>query len=595
MVSRLRVAVVTHARKEPFFCSLWSRHYGALFGHENLFLYKDGDDWEVPEDARFGTVVSVRFPNKREECDLHFAALFSVECARLLESYDVVLRTDIDEFLVVDPAKGSWSNVFLEAKTNGYLYATGLDVVQNEAEEGAFDPDRPALEQRRNALVRGEYCKPCVITRPIQWTKACHTVEGEPVILSRSLMLFHLAMIDRDLLDRRMTERGDLEKVSYRSHANWRLRLFDAIKTEATANLDEADAAIRARLSQGRDGQPRFSPVFKSIRAPDGSIRRRWLKVHIPDRFSGSIPAQAGFAVEAKAAGAPSPDTDRLTALRSLLRPERQTVIVDIGASGIETPPYAFLLSQGACQIWGFEPQPEEFRKLVASAGEHEKYLPHAVGDGTTKRFYITRNPGFSSTLVPNRKTAAALKRWKSDITLVSQINVETVRLDDIAALPQFDLLKIDIQGGEVAVFENGPKKLSQALAVIAEIAAIPIYENQPLLSDQMQSLGALGLQLHKFAPFRSVPFRGTLSAAIPKRLLADQLTDGDAIFVRNLLALETMPIESLKHLAILADFVFNSPSLALRAVEVLMGKGEVDEAGARHYAKLMNTRLTGG
>lgn len=587
---KMRVAVVTHARKEPFFCALWSRHYGAMFGHENLFLYKDGDDWDLPPEARFGSIIPVVFPTKRSECDDYFGKFLSRECAELLTRYDVVLRTDVDEFLVVDPNGAGWEQVLKETRETGYIYAVGLDVVQNIEEEGPLDLDRPILEQRSHAYMRGDYCKPCAIAKPVSWTSACHTVEDGPVILSETLKLIHLASMDRDILEKRLLDRGDFTKASYASHAKSRFRQFEKVKSDTAFDLDAADDLIRQRLCFDDSGNPALSPRFAQIQAPDGTMHAKSLCVRLPKRYAALISApNATNPVAQRVAGKPlAKDIERLRVLCDLLRPERLTVIADVGASAIEPSPYAFLLSQGACHVWGFEPQPAEYAKLLAAAGANEHYLPNAIGDGTSKRLHLTRHPGFCSTLVPNQKVSKTLQRWKRDIIIQSEISVQTARLDDIAELPHIDLLKIDIQGGEVDVFRNATSKLTGAIAVITEVSAIPIYENQPLLSDQMHCLAGLGFQLHKFSFLRTVPFRGKLSSNVPQRRLADQLTNGDAIFVRKLFDFESQTSEALKHLAILADFVFDSPSLALKAVEVLMDRSIVDADGARSYAGLI-------
>lgn len=589
-LSGFRVAVVTHARKEPFFSALWSKHYGALFGHENLFLYKDGDDWDLPSDARFGTITSVSFPTSRTECDAYFARFLSQECAQLLTQYDIVLRTDVDEFLVVDPARGGWDDVFRETQETGYLYAIGLDLVENRNTEGPLRLDRPILEQRNHAYVRGDYCKPCAIARPVVWTSACHTVEGEPVVLSKGLRLVHLASMDREMLQKRLEDRGDFSKASYSGHAKSRFRQFEKVKSDIAFDFDSAEELVRQRLSRDDNGNPAFTPRFLQITAPDGSLREKSLCVRIPARFGPLIAGPESTSGVGSEGAAPFPpaEVDRLHLLRQLLAPGRLTVIADVGASGIETPPYAFLLAQGACQVWGFEPQPAEYAKLVAAAGPNERYLSSAVGDGTTKRLHLTSHPGFCSTLVPNQTVSKALQRWKKDMAVQAVVDIPTMRLDDVAELPQIDLLKIDVQGGEVEVFRNASIKLRDAIAVITETSAIPIYENQPLLGDQMVCLADLGYQLHRFSFFRAVPFRGKLAPKVPQRKFADQLSDGDAIFVRKLFDFDGKTDEELKHLAILADFVFGSSSLALKAVEVLMDRGVVDAAGARAYADMI-------
>lgn len=265
--------------------------------------------------------------------------------------------------------------------------------------------------------------------------------------------------------------------------------------------------------------------------------------------------------------------------LISTLAPDRLTRIVDIGASPITPSPYAGLKSVAGCEIWGFEPNPKQFERLVARAKPNEHYLPYAVGDGATATLYLTRGAGFTSLYEPNRQVTRAMGRFETSMEAVSTEVLETRRLDDVEEIPEFDLLKIDIQGGEVAVFENGRRLLSSALAVITEVAAVPIYKDQPLLDDQMRSLRGLGFDLHKFLFFKQLKIKSPRTARLRKGgLHANQLIDGDAVFVRGMFDLAQHNDEALKHLIILADTVFDSFDLAAVLLGELVERGRVTE-----------------
>ena len=58
---------------------------------------------------------------------------------------------------------------------------------------------------------------------------------------------------------------------------------------------------------------------------------------------------------------------------------------------------------------------------------------------------------------------------------------VQTTRLDDIPETADVDLLKVDVQGAEMMVFEGAPQRLKSALIVDVEVEFIPLYKNQPL------------------------------------------------------------------------------------------------------------------
>ena len=136
--------------------------------------------------------------------------------------------------------------------------------------------------------------------------------------------------------------------------------------------------------------------------------------------------------------------------------------VVDIGANPIDTdPPYQRLLQAGLARVTGFEPNPEALATLQANKGDNETYLPHAVADGETHEFKVCRTPGMSSLLEPNQELLQYLNQFPDWGTVVRREKINTVRLDDVSEVTNLDYLKIDIQGGELCVFENAPERLS--------------------------------------------------------------------------------------------------------------------------------------
>jgi FkbM family methyltransferase len=253
--------------------------------------------------------------------------------------------------------------------------------------------------------------------------------------------------------------------------------------------------------------------------------------------------------------------------------------------------PYEGLLKSGLCEVWGFEPQEDAFARLTEMAGPHEHYVQAAVGDGSEGMLHVCRGQGYTSLLPPNRNTIDTLKRFAHGMTILQTVPMKTRRLDDIGEVPEFDLLKIDVQGSEVAVFENARARLAQATVVISEVAVIPLYEGQPLLDDQMRCLRSMGYSLHKLMFMRSIKLGAPMFDRLPKRHYKTQMSDGDAVFVRGLLEPDTLTDENLKHLAILADAVFESQDLATFFMLELVSRGVIGEAEVHSYIdQLPNT-----
>lgn len=273
---------------------------------------------------------------------------------------------------------------------------------------------------------------------------------------------------------------------------------------------------------------------------------------------------------------------DRIAALIDCVAPARPTRVVEVGANPINDNPYARLRDMGGCEVWGFEPDPRAFGRL--KAGPRETYLPHAVGDGTTRTLHVTRMPSLTSLLRPRPRTTAYLERAARPMTVEREVAVETVALDALAEPDAFELLKIDVQGGEAIVFDGAAGHLSRVAAVVTEVAFVPLYEGQPLMDEQMRRLRSHGLMMHKFLHLKGLSLRGGLNTGLHKRRHRNQLIDGDAAFIRDLTDPEDVPDETLKHLAILADAVLESFDLAVRCLDLLIARGAIDTGAARGY-----------
>lgn len=275
-------------------------------------------------------------------------------------------------------------------------------------------------------------------------------------------------------------------------------------------------------------------------------------------------------------------DRDRIDALVALLAPARRTRVVEVGANPINENPYAGLLAAGHCEVWGFEPEPRAFARLAQS--ETETYLPYAIGRGGPATLHVTKSASLTSLLRPSGETATFFQRFASPGAVIEEIAVETHRLDDLDEVPPFDLMKIDVQGGELQVFEGATAKLATALAVITEVAFVPLYEEQPLLDDQMRVLRGHGFDLHKFSFLKGFSLRGGLATTLDKSAHDNQLLDGDAVFLRSLRQPDLIDTEALKHVAILCDAVIESFDVAARCLDLLIARDAVDVSAAAAY-----------
>ncbi|ANN71854.1 TDP-N-acetylfucosamine:lipid II N-acetylfucosaminyltransferase [Bordetella bronchialis] len=237
--------------------------------------------------------------------------------------------------------------------------------------------------------------------------------------------------------------------------------------------------------------------------------------------------------------------------------------VVDIGANPIDgDPPYKSLLQAGKIDLVGFEPQEAALRKLNKHKSAFETYLPHAVGSGDEVTLYLCHAPGMTSTLRPNFKVLNQFQGYPVWAKILREARVRTRRLDDIAEVGTIDWLKIDIQGGELAVFKNGESKLRDTLVIQTEVNFIQLYEDQPLFAEIDQWMRAHGFMLHTLLEERRrlyAPYvlRGQIHQGL------NQLTTADAVYIRDINTLEALTPEQRSKMATILHTAYGSVDLA--------------------------------
>ncbi|MEU9145518.1 FkbM family methyltransferase [Streptomyces sp. NPDC048349] len=274
--------------------------------------------------------------------------------------------------------------------------------------------------------------------------------------------------------------------------------------------------------------------------------------------------------------------------LLDLVQPVRPTHVVDIGANPIDgDPPYRGMLTAGLCRVTGFEPQPDALAELERRKGPHETYLPDALGDGGTHTLYVAASSGMTSIFRPDKNRLGLFNGFSEWGGVREEVQVATRRLDDVEAVDAFDLLKIDIQGAELMVFQGGRAKLAEAVAVHTEVSFVPLYEDQPVFGDVDQELRSQGFIPHAFAavkrwPIAPVVFGGDFRQA------RHQLLEADVVYVRDFGRPEAMTDEQLKQLALVAHHVYDSTDLAYQCLRQLSLRNLVGAEAPNRFLALL-------
>lgn len=280
----------------------------------------------------------------------------------------------------------------------------------------------------------------------------------------------------------------------------------------------------------------------------------------------------------------------RLSFLRQAIAPGHPLRIADIGANPINTPDYQPVLDMGYCEVWGFEPEQEAFQALMDNPQPGAHYVQRAVGKNGKGTFYHHPQSGLGS-LFPVRKESVHYlghpSWYKPD---GKTFEVDIVEMDSISddLLPKPDVLKIDIQGGELDVIANGKAKLSDAVAIIPEIRHYRIYENEPLWGKLDVELHGQGFVLHKLLFSKSTAVKNSQRKRMKNKAFRNQLIDGDAVYIRNPETIGDWSDEQVKQLAIASAAVFNSFDLTVYCLDELVERGIADASTPEDFMEVL-------
>lgn len=205
-----KIAAITMARDDEFFLSRWIAYYGKQFGTENLYILLDGIDQNIPSNAGNAHITKLPHENmSRAAGDKYRIKKLSELASELLQSYDIVIGCDSDEFLIVDPkTRQNLKQYLSNKKIHTTLSGLGLDIGQHLYTEAILDKHAPFLEQREHALLSTRYTKPVVINKPVSWGSGFHSIRHHNFHIDKNLYLLHFGSVDLDMLEQKAKNRG---------------------------------------------------------------------------------------------------------------------------------------------------------------------------------------------------------------------------------------------------------------------------------------------------------------------------------------------------------------------------------------------------
>jgi hypothetical protein len=195
----------------------------------------------------------------------------------------------------------------------------------------------------------------------------------------------------------------------------------------------------------------------------------------------------------------------------------------------------------------------------------------------------MTMAPGMTSLFEPN----FAVLDWFNGFSAWSQVKekvpVQTRRLDDVVEIAALDMLKIDVQGAELMVFNGARQKLGRAVAVHTEVCFLPLYKNQPLFGEIDLALRGLGFVLHDIHHMNRRTILPLYDRSSPNSSV-NQIIFADVVYVRDFSNGDAMDDEQLKHLALVAHHCYRSFDLTVHCLFRLAGRNVVPSNAVDQY-----------
>lgn len=179
------------------------------------------------------------------------------------------------------------------------------------------------------------------------------------------------------------------------------------------------------------------------------------------------------------------PAVEHLAALK-MVGPQ---TVIDVGANKGQFSLAVRYLFPSA-RIYAFEPIESERQVCQSVVRGPIQVHPIALGSETgTARFFVTSRPDSSSLLHPGTGQALAY-----GVRLASTTVVKVERLESIlhaTCLIEPVLLKLDVQGAELAVLQGAAGLLPFVRAIYCEVSFVELYEGQSTAGEIVEFLKA--------------------------------------------------------------------------------------------------------
>lgn len=188
---------------EAVFLPLWLAYYSQFFVPKDIYVLDNGTTDGSIDREGFNRIL---IASEKVDWGWHRDKIQQLQ-HDLIERYEIVLCTDVDEIVAPDQRRGTLAD-YLDNFTDEFVNCTGYELIHMKDTEAPIDLNRPILEQRSHWFPNPVYGKPLLARIPMQWHGGFHALVDARVNPDPDLYLIHLHRMDYDICFARHQQRA---------------------------------------------------------------------------------------------------------------------------------------------------------------------------------------------------------------------------------------------------------------------------------------------------------------------------------------------------------------------------------------------------
>jgi hypothetical protein len=217
-----KCAIFVMVQNEEIFLPLWLRYYSKYFDGDDIFVFDHrSTDSSVKDSLNSFQFQTIRldYPYSFDHQWFQFVAENTQK--KLLEFYEYVIFTDIDEILFVNSRNYNGLDDYIHKLDLEYVRCVGYDLIHMKDKEKIFKTGKPVLSQRKYWYRTILYDKTLLSRCPLNWKIGFHGVTKENSNQDPDLLLIHLHKLDFDMCRKKSFERSKLPWSESDVQKNW--------------------------------------------------------------------------------------------------------------------------------------------------------------------------------------------------------------------------------------------------------------------------------------------------------------------------------------------------------------------------------------